>query len=47
MFISYWEDKEPEFIKYYRKEYSDRAGMVLARYALKTINLKEMHGYKI
>ena len=28
MFISYWENKEPEFIKYYQKEYSDRAGMV-------------------
>ena len=28
MFISYLEIKEPEFIKYYQKEHSDRAGMV-------------------
>jgi len=25
-FITYWEAKEPEFTKYYEKEYSNRAG---------------------
>ena len=28
MFISYWQNREPEFTKYYQKEYSNRAGMV-------------------
>jgi len=26
MFITYWGAKEPEFTKYYEKEYSSRAG---------------------
>ena len=37
MFISYWQDREPEFTQYYQKEYSDRAGKVGIR---QTINLK-------
>lgn len=26
LFVSYWQDKEPRFITYYQKEYSNRAG---------------------
>ena len=37
MFVSYWQDREPEFTQYYQKEYSDRAGKVGIR---QTINLK-------
>ena len=29
MFIIYWQTREPEFVKYYEKEYSNRAGMVV------------------
>ena len=29
MFTIYWQTREPEFIKYYEKEYSNRAGMVV------------------
>ena len=29
MFTTYWEAREPEFINYYEKEYSNRAGMVV------------------
>ena len=27
MFTTYWEAREPDFIKYYEKEYSNRAGI--------------------
>ena len=39
IFISYWQDREPEFTQYYQKEYSNRAGMVGIR---QTINLKQV-----
>lgn len=29
MFTTYWQTREPGFIKYYEKEYSNRAGMVV------------------
>ena len=27
LFVNYWEAKETQFIAYYQKEYSNRAGM--------------------
>lgn len=26
-FMSYWQEKEPEFVAYYRQEYHDRTGL--------------------
>lgn len=28
-FLSYWHNKEPEFVTYYQHEYMDRAGLLL------------------
>jgi hypothetical protein len=32
-FLSYWQKKEPEFVKYYRNEYLDRQGFFVYGYS--------------
>ena len=37
VFLSYWQDKEPDFVAYYRHEYFDRAGLPYSHSTHKTI----------
>ena len=30
-FLSYWNDREEQFVKYYKEEYKDRAGMYVQK----------------
>lgn len=32
IFLSYWQEREPEFVSYYQKEYMNRAGVQEIQY---------------
>lgn len=37
-FLSYWNNREEQFVKYYKEEYKDRAGMYVQKIMLNYIH---------